>query len=112
MARISIEKALVSAGVGAIDVVTKKYINNFSVGPLDTKDLVRFGLAAGSYIANYLGYERDYTEVIFYSSMPLVVDSIADLVVNGMPTSQSTAITVTPVQIQPPPSSVPSGLPP
>lgn len=78
--KIGIEQALTATGVGVGDVLIRKYMAGKNVGPLSVDDLYRFVLAGGSFAVNYLGYERDYSEVLFYSSLPLVVDSVANIV--------------------------------
>ena len=102
MARISLEKGLTAIGVGVADVLVDKYAGNYTLGPLNSKDIFRFALAIGSYVVNYMGYERDYSETIFYSSLPLVTHSVADMVQRQTAkTAASTAIRITRVPSAP-----------
>lgn len=107
--KISIEQSLAATGVGVGDVLFREYLSGKKIGPLDATDVYRFALAGGSFIVNYLGYERDYTETLFYSSLPLVVDSVANIVKKETAkTGTSTAIRI----VQPPVSVPTSAVPP
>ena len=96
MARISLEKGLTAIGVGVADVLVDKYASGYTFGPLNATDTFRFALAIGSWVVNYMGYERDYSETIFYSSLPLVTHSVADMVQRQTAkTAASTAVRIT-----------------
>jgi len=78
--RISIEKTLAATAVGGLDLVAEKYLTKYKVGPVNGADALRFAVAAGSYIVNYLGYETEFSEAAFYASLPGVIRAVANIV--------------------------------
>lgn len=80
MAKISMEKALIAAGVGAVDLVGEQFLKDKKIGPVTGDDALRTGLTVGSFLVNWLGYETDISETVFYASLPLFVKSIKNIV--------------------------------
>jgi len=78
--KISLEKALVSAGVGAIDLIGESYLKDKKIGSVSGDDALRIAMTAGSFLVNWLGYETEYSETVFYASLPLFMKSIRNMV--------------------------------
>ena len=77
--RIRMEKALAAAGVGLVDFAGEKYLADKKVGPVSGSDALKFGVATAAFLVNYFNYETEYSEPIFYASLPLVVKAVANL---------------------------------
>ena len=83
MAKIRLMDTLVSAGVGAVDIAAEEFADKpISAGsPLKWKDIVRIGVTGGSLAANIIpAREIPYSDVAFYSSLPLFEKTIRDIV--------------------------------
>ena len=83
MAKIRLMDTLVSAGVGAVDIAAEEFADKpISEGsPLKWKDIVRIGVTGGSLAANIIpAREIPYSDVAFYSSLPLFEKTIRDIV--------------------------------
>lgn len=76
MAKLTISKVLLSGGYGGLDIALEEFAPAPVLGPLTGPDIERLVVAAGSGIANWMGYEDDYSEVLFYSSLPLAEKTI------------------------------------
>ena len=77
MAKISINKVLASAIYGALDIgMNELDANKGWKEPFkNATDISRAVVFLGSGIANYLGFETEYSEALFYSSIPLLEKS-------------------------------------
>jgi hypothetical protein len=82
MAKISIKKGLSSAIYGAFDIgmneldAWKGWKDPFK----NATDISRTIVFLGSGIANYFGFETEYSEALFYSSIPLLEKSVYNAV--------------------------------
>jgi hypothetical protein len=79
MARITMEKALAATSVGVIDVLGEKYLSKYNLGPISAPDALRLGIATASFLINYMDYEREFSEAIFYASLPGVVKAASNI---------------------------------
>ena len=78
MARISLVKALVSAGYGIVDIGFQELDAAQGWGQpfRNATDIGRTAVCLGSLAVNLLGYETENTETLFYSSLPKLEESI------------------------------------
>jgi len=78
MAKISLERALTSAAYGLIDVgmqeldVGQGWTETFK----NATDISRTAVSLGSLAVNYAGLETEFSEVLFYSSLPKFEESL------------------------------------
>ena len=86
--RIRMEKALAAAGVGLVDLAGEKYLADKKVGPVSGSDALKFGVATAAFLVNYFNYETEYSEPIFYASLPLVVKAVANMASGGATTQR------------------------
>jgi len=86
MAKISLQKAIISGAVGLIDIGAKQLDASYGkvLGPLTPSMIAETGLAIGSALVNYMGIETDKSETIFYASLPLFEVGLAKLISERM----------------------------
>ena len=111
--KISLEKALTSAVVGAVDLIGESYLKDKKVGPLDGEDALRIAMTAGSFLVNYFDYEREYSETVFYASLPLFMKTVKKLVTSATasPKIEVKRVEVKPVETVPTPTPTPTPTP-
>lgn len=81
------DKAVVSAAVGLIEIGVKQ-VDTAMVTPLPygvkPSELAEFAMAFGSLGANYMGIQTEKTEILFYSSLPLLEVALAKRIMEAM----------------------------
>ena len=78
MARIRFDKLLASAIYGGADIGLEELDKSrgWTEPFKKSTDIVRAAVTVGSGIVNYLGIEEDFSDVLFYSSLPLFEKSV------------------------------------
>jgi len=110
--RIRMEKALAAAGVGLVDFAGEKYLADKKVGPVSGSDALKFGVATAAFLVNYFNYETEYSEPIFYASLPLVVKAVANMASGGTTTQRVQRIQVIKTAAPAPTVTVGAAVPP
>lgn len=80
MAKISGKGFLVSAGFGVLDIAAEMLAPAPVIVGLNGPDVLRLAAALGAGVINYTGYERDFSEPLFYSALPLAEKTIYSMV--------------------------------
>lgn len=86
MARITVNRALIPAAVGIIDIGAKQL--DVAVPPVmgwTLSEIVEAGLTIGSGLLNYMGKDLERTELIFNSSLPLFENLLVKKIMAFMP---------------------------
>lgn len=86
MAQITLEGALVSAGVGGLDIALEELDakQGLSAPFKNATDLGRLAVTGGSAIANYMRLEQRYTDHAFEAGLPLLMKSVYRLAITSM----------------------------
>jgi hypothetical protein len=82
MAKIGMKKGLTSVIYGAFDIGMNELdaMKGWKEPFRNATDISRAVVFLGSGIANYFGFETEYSEALFYSSIPLLEKSVYSLV--------------------------------
>jgi len=82
MAKVNIRKTLVSGIYGIFDIGMEEFdkIKGWTEPFKNATDITRAIATIGSGIVNYMGIETEYSEALFYSSLPLLEKSVYKVV--------------------------------
>ena len=78
---ITLKGIFLSGAYGAIDLATK-YIDQqqgMQKTPVNATNIQRLAVSVGSLLLNMAGYFDDETTILFYSSLPALEDTVANL---------------------------------
>lgn len=89
MSKIAIDKVAVSGGLGVLDEVLDRFAPAPIVGDLTPTDIARLSISAGSALINLMGVESKYSEVAFYSELPLAIKTGAKIIGTAIPSGYS-----------------------
>ncbi len=86
MAKITLEKAVISGAVGLLDIGVKQLDATYGavLGPMTPSHITETLLALGSAGVNLAGIETERSEIVFYSSLPLFEGALASLIRGAM----------------------------
>ena len=91
--KITTKGTVSSLAVGLIDLGAIEIDKSQGlVGAFQTAtDITRTLLCVGGGIINYTGYEKKYTDTLFYASLPLFMKTVKNAVMPGLPVTVARA---------------------
>jgi len=99
MGKVDLPKTLASVGFGLLDIGAEyaDQAYNLKTPLVNFTDALRIGTTVLSGLINYIEYETEFSEVFFYSSLPLTIRSLVVAVKSQIRPAEFTPRTALPV---------------